>query len=161
MVERQTAKMCIQSSREKGWWKMPIDTGRRLFLYKLVWQWQPEIKSRQVSFKMRNLAFREPLQIHTAHPLPQLSSQPHYLQPWDVCHWALPWVKRGDLMIDVKCHVQCGLPTITNPWGHKQVDEGISAKERKLYRKWQLIWARQWRIWGQQQQLWWMTHVQW
>lgn len=34
-------------------------------------------------------------------------------------------------MIDVKCHVQCGLPTITNPCGKRQVDEGIKTKEGK------------------------------
>lgn len=26
-------------------------------------------------------------------------------------------------MVGVKCHVQCGLSTITNPTGHTQVDE--------------------------------------
>lgn len=26
-------------------------------------------------------------------------------------------------MVGVKCHVQCGLSTITNPFGHMQVDE--------------------------------------
>lgn len=32
-------------------------------------------------------------------------------------------------MIDVKCHVRCGLSTITNPCGHRQVDEGIRTKD--------------------------------
>ncbi len=65
----------------------------------------------------------------------------------------LPLGEKGGLMIDVKCHVQCGLSTITNPCGHRQVDEGITTKEEKLYREWQLMWARQRKIWRKQLQL--------
>lgn len=35
-------------------------------------------------------------------------------------------------MIDVKCHVQCGLPTITNPCGLRQVDESIETKKKEV-----------------------------
>lgn len=108
------SKSTREEEEEEEEWKTPSQPE---FLKQLTFRVTTKDKNPpQASFKTRNLGFREPLQ--TAEP-PQRSPRPHY---WNSSGILTTERERG-LMVRVKCHVQCGLSTITNPIGHMQVDE--------------------------------------